>query len=244
MLTTIAFLCIAAPAEITLRFAPPLGTRFTYEQTMDFVDQKDKSKTSMVDKFDCVVRQKNSRGELVTEMAMTPLMVTLDGQKVPPPKGIKSFLIKETRSALGALILRSEMPTDTFNLTRYAIMTCLMFKKTPVVEGERWRYNISEIEDFGTPPAIASFRLMEVKPVDKPKTAVLELQYEEIRDKDPMSATGKAEVDIETGITTLLDLAVDSAPIPGGEEGLQDLHLTWKLVSLKPAPQTTTKKAP
>lgn len=244
MLTAVALLCVATPAEVTLKYAPPLGTRFVYEQTMDFVDQEDKSKTTLIDKFDCVVRQKNSRGEYVTELAMSPLMVILDGQKVPPPKGIKSFLIKETRSALGALILRSEMPTDTFNLTRYAIMTCMMFKKTPVVEGERWRYNISDIEDFGTPPAIASFRLMEVKPEKKPTTAVVELQYEEIRDKDPMMASGKAEIDLATGITTLLDVAVDSAPIPGGEEGLQDLHLTWKLTSLKLGSSPTTKKAP
>lgn len=98
--------------------------------------------------------------------------------------------------------------------------------------GSEWSVRWPGFDSHWAPAAESKFKMMGItRRLDRP-CALVQVEYRELGIEKPMRATGRLEVDCDSGLIVAATVTATNAPIPGGIE-LQKLSISMKTTEFK-----------
>jgi hypothetical protein len=206
-----AVLALAPPAKLSLR----LGDEWTYrlEQSFRSPDSPAEEEEGFVFQVKVKVTGVKSN-EYDWEVRSRLLASRLDGQTLPPPKGVTDRVEQRRYSPLGARLFEPARYDDRaeFRLDRLT-WAGLPGSSTP----SSWIARFPAVAPGWAPGADAAYRSMGKKRVLGRAAGLYSVRLTE-KESGGMQATGTVELDEEMGIPLRMELSVANAPVPGGTE--------------------------
>ncbi len=174
------------------------------------------------------------RQEYSIDMAILFRESWLGDTRVPPPDDIKPMRAAVRWLRVGWRTPKSKRLDDPIEY-RLERLTWFVAPQGGERKGAEpaWSARFSGKEGGSVPDARAEFRYLKAGSWRDRPAAWVAVRFTELDIDRPMLGEGEAIVDLASGVLLELSLDVKNAPVPGGDGGLSELSLAWKVESLK-----------
>lgn len=226
MIALISLLLLSPPPDgYALRLKA--GDTWTVEENWTFKDPEDHADLDhSIRKVVYRVEKGDSTGYDV-EVATILVGSIVGDDMIPPPAGSKPEVTKEHWLGNGTV---TSSPFDFEHLRQFRLWRLMRppMPSLPTLEGS-WDTHLPSVEAISAGSASMGIKAKLMPSQEKKRWAQWAMSFHEDGQNKPMSASGKATIDVETGLASDLAWTCKSAPLPGGTESV-DLELTARIV--------------
>lgn len=225
MLALVALAVVSQPKTYDLQLRWKVGDSFVVQMVREFSDPEDEFDLSQTDllKFKVISLEDE---KYTLGIVRTAVEQKMDGKTLPLDPKAEPAILRDIRQKNGALIWTKPVLVDPQAEMRLWRLGVVAFPDVPVKLGQVWSVDWKDLDPLKLPSSHSKYRLFEVN--ETKQTAMIWIDFEELSTANPISASGRAVVDLKTGWPIEEYMTVKNALVPGGDGKGIKLELQMK----------------